>query len=104
MACSTSTSGTARHWARTASWPERTMYTTLITVEQLKTLRDAKARLMVFDCTFDLMDPASGEKKYLESHIAGAVYANLDEALSDPGQPDASGHLQPHADAASGGR
>jgi thiosulfate/3-mercaptopyruvate sulfurtransferase len=80
------------------------MYTTLLSVEQLKALRDAKARLMVFDCTFDLMDPASGEKKYLESHIAGAVYANLDEALSDPGQPDASGQLQPHADAASGGR
>ena len=80
------------------------MYTTLLSVEQLKGLRDAKARLMVFDCTFDLMDPASGEKQYLQSHIPGAVYANLDDALSDPGQPDASGQLQPHADAASGGR
>ena len=80
------------------------MYTTLISVEQLKALRDAKARLMVFDCTFDLMDPASGEKQYLQSHIPGAVYADLDDALSDKGQPDASGHLLPHADAASGGR
>ena len=65
------------------------MYTTLISVEQLKALRDAKARLMVFDCTFDLMDPASGEKQYLQSHIPGAVYAHLDDALSDKGQPDA---------------
>ncbi|MCD6078596.1 MAG: 3-mercaptopyruvate sulfurtransferase (Rhodanese-like protein)-like protein [Ramlibacter sp.] len=82
----------------------RSMYTTLISVEQLKALREAKASLMVFDCTFDLMDPASGEKQYLQSHIPGAVYAHLDEALSDKGQPDAEGRVQPHADAASGGR
>ena len=80
------------------------MYTTLLSVDQLKSLRDAKARLMVFDCTFDLMDPASGEKQYLQSHISGAVYAHLNEALSDKGVPDANGQLQPHADAASGGR
>jgi thiosulfate/3-mercaptopyruvate sulfurtransferase len=80
------------------------MYTTLISVEQLNALRDAKARLMVFDCSFELMDPAAGEKHYLQSHIPGAVYADLDHALSDKGPPDASGRLQPHADAASGGR
>ena len=80
------------------------MYTTLISVEQLKALRDAKARLMVFDCTFELMDPSAGEKHYLQSHIPGAVYADLDHALSDKGPPDTSGQAQPHADAASGGR
>ena len=80
------------------------MYTTLISAEQLLALRAAKARLMVFDCTFDLMAPTIGEKQYLQSHIPGAVYANLDTALSDKGQPDASGQVQPHADAASGGR
>ncbi|MDB5897958.1 MAG: 3-mercaptopyruvate sulfurtransferase (Rhodanese-like protein)-like protein [Ramlibacter sp.] len=82
----------------------RPMYTLLISAEQLKDLQDAKARLMVFDCSFDLMDPASGEKRYLESHIPGAVYANLDTALSEKGQPDANGHVQTPADAASGGR
>lgn len=80
------------------------MYTTLISAEQLMALMAAKARLMVFDCSFDLMDPTSGEKQYLASHIPGAVYAHLDHALSDQGQPDANGELQPHADAASGGR
>jgi thiosulfate/3-mercaptopyruvate sulfurtransferase len=80
------------------------MYTTLITADQLKALFQDKARLMVFDCTSDLMDPAAGEKQYLQSHITGAVFASLDNALSDKGQPDASGQLQPHADAASGGR
>lgn len=80
------------------------MYTTLISAAQVLELQQARARLMVFDCTFDLMDPASGEKQYLQAHIPGAVYANLDTALSDKGQPDARGQVQPHADAASGGR
>eukprot|EP01034_Spumella_vulgaris_P016836 gene16836-21470_t len=38
---------------------------------------------MVFDCSFDLMNPASGEAQYREAHIPGAVYAHLDTALSD---------------------
>ncbi|MDB5957825.1 sulfurtransferase [Ramlibacter sp.] len=80
------------------------MYTTLISAEQLQGLLAAKARLMVFDCTFDLMDPASGEKQYLQSHLAGAVYADLDHALSDKGTPDLQGQPQPNPGAASGGR
>jgi thiosulfate/3-mercaptopyruvate sulfurtransferase len=81
------------------------MHTTLISAEQLMALRAAKARLMVFDCTFDLMNPSSGEKQYLEAHIPGAVHADLDHALSDKGSPDtASGEPQPHPGAASGGR
>jgi thiosulfate/3-mercaptopyruvate sulfurtransferase len=80
------------------------MYTTLINAEQLKSLLDAKARLMVFDCSFDLTDPTSGEKQYLQAHIPGAVYAHLDQTLSDQLQPDPSGERHPHPDAASGGR
>lgn len=81
------------------------MYTTLISAEQLRALIDARGRVMVFDCTFDLMDPVKGEKQYLESHIPGAVFADLDHALSDKGTPDArSGQPQPHPGAASGGR
>ena len=80
------------------------MYTTLISVEQLKALLAANARLMVFDCSFDLMDPARGEQQYHEGHLPGAVYAHLDQALSDMGQPGPGGAVQPHPDAASGGR
>src|SRR3954467_6225563 len=80
------------------------MHTMLITARQLMDLQAAKARLMVFDCTFDLMDPSSGEKQYLQAHIPGAVHAHLDHALSDKGSPDASGEPQPHPGAASGGR
>lgn len=60
-----------------------TKYTTLITAEQLARLRDSGTPHMVFDCTFDLMNPWSGEEQYRKAHIPGAVYANLDTALSD---------------------
>ncbi|TFZ00338.1 sulfurtransferase [Ramlibacter humi] len=80
------------------------MYTTLITAEQLRALRDAGARLMVFDCSFDLMNPAAGEEQYHQSHIPGAVYANLNTDLSDEGVVEPDGTHHPHADAASGGR
>ena len=44
---------------------------------------------MVFDCSFDLMNPAAGEEQYRKAHIPGAVYANLDTDLSDQGVVDA---------------
>lgn len=58
------------------------MYTTLISAEELQALVKAQKPLRIFDCTFELMDVHAGEKHYLASHIPGAVYANLDTALS----------------------
>lgn len=81
-----------------------TPYTTLISVEQLLALRAGGAPLMVFDCSFDLMAPAAGEAQYRQAHIPGAVYANLDTALSAKGAVDASGRHAQDPDAASGGR
>ncbi len=68
-------------------------YTTLISVEELQQLQASGRTLMVFDCSFELTNANAGRAMYLESHIPGAVYAHLDEALSDktplvPGQPD----------------
>ena len=80
------------------------MYTTLISVAELKGLQQRGAPLMVFDCSFDLMNPAAGEEQYRKAHIPGAVYASLDTALSDKGVVDAHGTHHPHPDAASGGR
>lgn len=80
------------------------MYTTLISAGQLMDLQRSGQPLMVFDCSFDLMNPAAGEEAYRKAHIPGAVYAHLDNALSDKGTPDANGKYQPHPDAASGGR
>lgn len=71
------------------------MYTTLISPQQLTALRSSGQPCMVFDCSFELMDPAAGERQYLESHIPGAVRADLNRHLS--ANSDA-------ADAASGGR
>jgi thiosulfate/3-mercaptopyruvate sulfurtransferase len=80
------------------------MYTALISVDELKALRASGARQMLFDCSFDLMNPAAGEKAYRQSHIPGAVYANLDTNLSDEGVVGPDGTKHPHPDAASGGR
>jgi thiosulfate/3-mercaptopyruvate sulfurtransferase len=80
------------------------MYTTLIRAEELKALQASDAPLMIFDCSFDLMNPAAGEEQYRKAHIPGAVYASLDDALSDQGMVDPDGTLRPHPDAASGGR
>ena len=57
------------------------MYTTLISVEQLQTLRASGQPLMVFDCSFELLQPKQGDVQYLDSHIAGAVRADLDRHL-----------------------
>lgn len=57
-------------------------YTTLISVPQLQALLASGQPVRVFDCSFDLMQPSAGEKAYLEAHIPGAVYANLDTHLS----------------------
>jgi thiosulfate/3-mercaptopyruvate sulfurtransferase len=80
------------------------MDTTLISVDELKALQASGAPLMIFDCSFELMNPAAGEEAYRQAHIPGAVYANLDTDLSDQGVVEADGRHHPHPDAASGGR
>ncbi|MFM2084705.1 MAG: hypothetical protein RLY95_1523 [Pseudomonadota bacterium] len=69
-------------------------YTTLISAPELQALQASNQPYMIFDCSFDLAKPEAGYTQYLESHIAGAVYANLDNDLSAKGD----------ANAASGGR
>ena len=58
------------------------MYTTLISAEQLKHLVHDHKPLMVFDCSFELMQPAEGDQQYQRVHIAGAVRADLERHLS----------------------
>ncbi|OIN92479.1 MAG: sulfurtransferase [Comamonadaceae bacterium CG1_02_60_18] len=70
------------------------MYTTLISVPQLQALQKSSAPLVVFDCSFELSQPAAGDAQYAQCHIAGALRADLDRHLSAHGS----------ADAASGGR
>ena len=82
-------------------------YTTLITVAQLQALQAQGQPLMVFDCSFELMQPQAGRQQYLEAHIPGAVYAHLDEHLSAKhGAPDRNGNVvvAQNGPPASGGR
>lgn len=57
------------------------MKTTLISVAELAALPSGD--VLVVDCRKDLADPAKGRRDYLEGHIPGAVYAELDTDLSD---------------------
>ncbi len=73
------------------------MFNTLLTAQQLMDLSARHQALAVFDCSFDLMNPALGAQQYFEVHIAGAQHAHLDQHLSDKsGAPDvASGGRHP---------
>jgi thiosulfate/3-mercaptopyruvate sulfurtransferase len=57
------------------------MYTTLISVEQLKAVS-----AVVIDCSADLAQPSAGRAQFEEQHIAGALFAdiNTDLATHDP--------------------
>ncbi|PIT76371.1 sulfurtransferase [Limnohabitans sp. B9-3] len=58
------------------------MYTTLISVAQLKDLQHSGQPLAVFDCSCDLMKPEQGYAQYMAQHIAGAQHADLDKNLA----------------------
>lgn len=83
-------------------------YTTLIAPEQLLPLLASPTPPVVFDCSFDLTQPEGGHQQYLQSHIPGAVHADLDHALSARhGAPGPHGVLVAHEGTdqpASGGR
>ncbi|TDV39596.1 thiosulfate/3-mercaptopyruvate sulfurtransferase [Paraburkholderia caballeronis] len=60
-----------------------THYTTLISAANLnERLAAAPGSVLVFDCRFDLADPAAGEAAYAASHLPGAHYLHLDRDLS----------------------
>ena len=73
------------------------MYTTLISAPELQALLARGKHCKVFDCSFDLTQTQAGVAMFEEAHIAGAVYAHLDTALSAKGDPAVT-------QAASGGR
>jgi thiosulfate/3-mercaptopyruvate sulfurtransferase len=58
-------------------------FTTLIGAADLRDLV-GKPDIAVIDCRFDLMNPEGGRRAYLEGHIPGARYADLNRDLSAP--------------------
>ena len=53
---------------------------------------------VIVDCRYDLSDPDAGYRAYLESHIPGAVYVDLNNDLSGPAITDHGRHPMPAAD------
>jgi thiosulfate/3-mercaptopyruvate sulfurtransferase len=52
------------------------------------------------DCRFDLLEQAAGERLYLEGHVPGAAFLDLDRDLSDLSRAPAEGrHPLPAAEA-----
>ncbi|MCB9076138.1 MAG: sulfurtransferase [Anaerolineaceae bacterium] len=73
-------------------------YTTLISAEELAE-QLFEPGWVVVDCRFVLTDVDRGRQDYQASHIAGAVYAHLDEDLSGPIIPGQTGrHPLPDID------
>jgi len=67
----------------------------IISVAALSSLLNTKAgqnkTVRVIDCRFSLMDPEYGNKAYLQDHIPGALYANLNVDLSGKIEPGKTG-------------
>jgi thiosulfate/3-mercaptopyruvate sulfurtransferase len=75
-------------------------FTTLISPEELVQHLD-DPQWAVIDCRFSLQNPDRGRRDYLKEHIAGAVYAHLDQDLSAPVIPGVTGrHPLPQVESA----
>lgn len=59
-------------------------HTTLISAEALRTEMAGGAAFVLLDASFDLADPAAGERSHREGHLPGAHYVHLDRDLSAP--------------------
>ena len=66
----------------------------LISVDELRARLDDPG-LRIVDCRFQLLDPQAGRRDYLEGHIPGAVYADLDRDLAGPVREDSGRHPLP---------
>jgi thiosulfate/3-mercaptopyruvate sulfurtransferase len=67
---------------------------TVVSTEEV-TARLADDSWAIVDCRFELTEPSWGERVYRTGHIPGAVYANLNEDLSAPAQPNGGRHPLP---------
>jgi thiosulfate/3-mercaptopyruvate sulfurtransferase len=69
-------------------------WTTLIGAADLAAA-SGDADLRIVDARFALSDPGAGRAGYAESHLPGAVYADLNQDLSDPDKRGAGRHPLP---------
>lgn len=80
-----------------------THFTTLISPQNLDALMQTAAGggapVVIFDCRFDLANPAAGESAYVAGHLFGAFYAHLERDLSDKPSGKNGRHPLPDRDA-----
>ena len=69
-------------------------FSTLIDASALRELA-GKPDVAVIDCRFDLMNPEGGRREYLNGHIPGARYADLNRDLSAPVSVQSGRHPLP---------
>ena len=67
---------------------------TLVSAEQAAA-RLADPRLRIFDSQYNLLQSGAGRAAYAESHLPGAVYADLDYDLAVPATPRSGRHPLP---------
>jgi len=70
------------------------MFITIISAEELQN-HISESDWVVFDCRFNLADTSAGKNAYLEGHIPGAIYLDLDQDLSSPITPETGRHPLP---------
>ena len=74
-------------------------FSPLIVASELQN-RLNEPNLRVIDCHFDLMNPQAGRLAWLEGHIPGAAYADLDQDLAGPVTEYTGRHPLPETTAA----
>jgi thiosulfate/3-mercaptopyruvate sulfurtransferase len=77
--------------------PDDHSYDTLIDADTLRRKLGHPA-WRIIDCRHDLLQREAGRQAYLQAHIAGAVFADLDRDLSGPKTPRSGRHPLPDPD------
>lgn len=71
-------------------------HTLLISVGQLQEIiQNQQLPFLIFDCRFDLSRPALGYEQFIQGHIPGASYVDLEKNLSGPKNPLQGRHPLP---------
>jgi thiosulfate/3-mercaptopyruvate sulfurtransferase len=56
----------------------------LVSAAELMAWQHDPRPLVLLDCSFDLADPAAGERAHASGHLPGSAYAHLDRDLAGP--------------------
>ena len=73
-----------------------TTYTTLISVDDLNSIT-GETNLVILDCSYTLSDSGKGRRDYMQEHIPGAFFMDMEHELSSPVIKGVTGrHPLPH--------